>query len=93
MSYPNLTRLVSEIFYGGSFHICKLKPNPVWPANAAELEVEASRLSQDEMEDFAYGMDTDQAAITTKYGVQALHQFAEAVFDGELTDTFIELHP
>ena len=93
MQYPSLTKLVNEIFYGHGFHCAKLRPNPVWPSNAAQLNDEASRLTEDEMQDFAYGLNTDQEAVTIKYGIQALHEFAEQVFDGDLTETFIDLHP
>lgn len=72
----------------------RLKADPVWPANVAELEAVAAKLSPDQKERVAiaaseWEFDLFGAGASTAQ-INAMDQFFSDVFDGPLRDDFFE---
>lgn len=86
--YPQLTKciqILAEDNYG-SLTDCFILPQSEWkwPDNAPQLETEAARLDDIELETFVCGEHTEQRAVVERHGVQALDLFIGEVFDGAL---------
>lgn len=55
------------------------------PAPLDELERQAARLTQRQTETMVYGEHRDQMRLVKRYGLDALHEFLNQVFDGDLS--------
>lgn len=94
VEYPLLTSMVEELArdnYGiDAGRFVKPRRSWVWPAEAAELEAQAAKLSEDERLTLACGEHTEQLAVIRKHGVASLSEFMAAVFDGVLHYNFFK---
>lgn len=94
--YPHTTEILNIMHHDnyGTMYKEFVKPQDKWkwPKNAADIEVQAAKLSEEEKETMAAGEHTEMLAVVKKHKCKMLHEFLNDVFDGELSSNFLKEH-